>query len=144
MLPHFYAGARYVNLGGEMIFAGTEGLPTEAKAGSSVRVVARFVALKPLVNDYAVSVALSADDGSWDVQHDTTPALGAIPTLKWTRGVAVDDLHTLEIPAGAAGKATLYLTVYDAFTLDPLPILDAELARLGQGQHLRLGGVVVR
>ncbi len=144
MLPHFYAGARYVNLGGEMIFAGAEALPTEAKAGDSVRVVVKFVALKPLVNDYSVSVALSADDGSWDAQHDTTPALGAIPTLKWTRGVAVDDPHTLEIPAGATGQATAYLTVYDAFTLDPLPILDAELARLGQGQHLRIGHIAVR
>lgn len=141
MLPHFYGGARYVNLGGEMIFAGTEALPAEVKAGGSVRVVAKFVALKPLVNDYAVSVALSADDGSWDARHDTTPGLGAIPTLKWTRGVAVDDPHTLEIPAGAAGNATLYLAVYDAFTLDPLPVLDAELARLGQGQRLRVGSV---
>ncbi len=144
MLPHFRSGARYVNLGGEMIFAGTEALPSEVDAGGSVRVVAKFVALKPLVNDYSVSVALAADDGSWGVQHDTTPALGAIPTLKWTRGVAVDDPHTLAVPAGAAGNATFYLTVYDAFTLDPLPVLDAELARLGQGQHLRVGGVVVR
>lgn len=144
MLPHFHGGARYVNLGGEMIFAGVQPLPAEARAGDSVRVVAKFVALKPLVNDYAVSVALSADDGAWGVQQDTTPALGAIPTLKWTRGAAVDDPHTLAIPAGAVGNATLYLTVYDAFTLDPLPVLDAELARLGQGQHLQVGSVVVR
>lgn len=144
LLSHFYGGARYVNLGGEMIFVGTEALPAEAKAGGAVRVVAKFVALKPLVHDYAVSVALSADDGSWAAQHDTTPALGAIPTLKWTRGTAVDDPHTLEIPKDAAGPAALYLTVYDAFTLDPLPVLDAELARLGQGQHLRLGEVVVK
>jgi len=34
-------------------------------------------------------------------------------------------------------------TAYDASTLEPLPILDAELARLGQGQHLRVGEVVV-
>ena len=144
MLPHFSAGARYVNLGGEMIFAGVGALPAEAQAGESLRVTARFVALKPLVNDYAVSVSLAADDGAWAVQHDTTPALGAIPTLKWTRGVAVDDPHALEIPAGATGQATLRLTVYDAFTLDPLPVLDAELARLGQGQHLTIGSVQVR
>lgn len=144
MLPHFSGSARYVNLGGEIIFAGTEGLPAEAEAGGRVRVVAKFVALKPLVNDYSVSVALSADDGSWAAQHDTTPALGAIPTLKWTRGVAVDDPHTLQIPTDAGGQATLYLTVYDAFTLDPLPVLDADLARLGQGQHLRIGAVTVQ
>lgn len=144
VLPHFSAGARYVNLGGEMIFAGVDPLPAETKAGDAVRVVAKFVALRPLIKDYAVSVALSAEDGSWAVQHDTTPALGAIPTLKWTRGTAVDDPHTLEIPTGAGGPATLFLTVYDAFTLDPLPVLDAELARLGQGQHLRIGDLVVR
>ena len=144
MLPHFHGGERYVNLGGEMFFAGADMLPPEAAAGETLRVMLKFVSLKPLVNDYSVSVAVSAEDGSWAAQYDITPALGAIPTLKWTRGTAVDDPHALEIPADAAGKATLYLTVYDAFTLEPLPILDAELARLGQGQHLKIGAIIVR
>jgi hypothetical protein len=144
MLPHFYGGERYVNLGGEMIFAGTGALPSEIGAGQTARVSLKFVALRPLVNDYAVSLALSAADGSWSTQFDTTPALGAIPTLKWMCGTSVDDPHALEIPPNATGKGTLYLTVYDAFTLQPLPILDAELARLGQGQHLVVGEVAVK
>jgi 4-amino-4-deoxy-L-arabinose transferase-like glycosyltransferase len=145
MLPHFYGGERYVNLGGEMFFAGFDAPPPqEVTAGGTLRASLRFISLKPLVKDYSVSLAVSGESGTWTAQHDTTPALGAIPTLKWTRGVTVDDPHALEIPAGAEGKGTLYLTVYDAFTLQPLPILDAELARLGQGQHLKVGEVGVR
>ncbi len=37
----------------------------------------------------------------------------------------------------------LYLTVYDAFTMRPLPVLDERLARLGQGTWIELGSIDV-
>jgi hypothetical protein len=146
LLPHFAATERYVSLGGEMLFTGL-GAPllSEVQAGGTLRVMLKFLALKPIVRDYSVSLAAMGDGGSWSAQDDATPALGAIPTLKWTRGVSIDDPRVLEIPAEALGSAAaLQLTVYDAFTLAPLPVLDAELARRGEGQQLTVGQVSVR
>ncbi len=145
MLPHFSPSERYVNLGGEMLFVGLDAPPPrEIEAGQSLRASLKFLALKPIVRDYSVSLALSGEDDSWFAQQDSTPALGAIPTLKWTRGVVVDDPHTIQVPQDATGSGVIHITVYDAFTLDPLPVLDAELARLGQGQHLVVGEVKVQ
>jgi hypothetical protein len=102
-----------------------------------------FVGTRALTRDYAVSVSLRGEAGMWQAQHDGTPALGAIPTLKWIRGVTVRDEHDVPLPADAAGRGTLRLTVYDAFTLRPLTVLDERLARLGQGTQLELGSVEV-
>lgn len=145
MLPRFSASERYVNLGGEILFVGLDARPPEElEPGETLRASLKFLALKPIVHDYSVSLALSGEGGAWFAQQDSTPALGAIPTLKWTRGVVVDDPHAVQVPPEAAGLGALQVTVYDAFTLDPLPVLDAELARLGQGQHLMVGQVTVK
>jgi hypothetical protein len=48
------------------------------------------------------------------------------------------------VPVEASGPGTLRLTVYDAFTLRSLPILDERLARLGQGMQMDLDRVQVQ
>ena len=103
-----------------------------------------FVGARPITHDYSVSVSLTDEAGAWQTQHDGTPALGAMPTLKWIRGVTVYDEHDLELPPEAVGRGVLRLTVYDAFTVDPLPVLDERLARLGQGTQIGLGSIEVR
>ena len=61
----------------------------------------------------------------WDLQ-DSIPAMGAIPTLKWIRGSFVRSPHRLTVNEAAPPEQELTgaLTLYDAFTNRPLPILD--------------------
>jgi hypothetical protein len=85
-------------------------------------------------SDYTVSV--QAHGEGWSAQDDGTPALGAIPTLKWLPGMVIHDRHRLRLPAGLPADAPFHVTVgvYDAFSLEPLPVTDAERVRQGQGQ----------
>ena len=104
--------------------------------GRTLAVWLDFLALKPILRAYAVSVQLEGP--GWRAQHDGTPALGAIPTLKWLAGWRVRDPRHLAVPAEATGPARLRLTVYDAFTLAPLPVGDDRLAKAGQGVQATL------
>jgi hypothetical protein len=133
---------RYVCLGGEMVLMRAEYPP--ASSGGTLLTRMTFVATRALTHDYTVSVSLAGEADSWRTQHDGTPALGAIPTLKWIRGLTVQDERSLPLPADAMGRGMLHLTVYDAFTVQPLPVLDERLARLGQGTQIELGSVEVR
>ena len=137
--------ARYVPLGGEMAFLGFRAVPPPARPGDKLSLCPRFLALGPLTSDYSVSVGLVSPHTGWEEKSDGTPALGAIPTLKWLRGWLVQDPHVLTISAGAPrGEATTTLTVYDAFTLRPLHVLDERLVRQGQGTHLELNTVRIQ
>lgn len=133
---------RYISLGGEMLCVRAD-VPTSFKAGKPAQVKLTFVGLKPITDDYSISVSLTGSEGNWRTQQDGTPALGAIPTLKWIRGVTIIDQRDLLVPADATGHGMLYLTVYEAFTMRPLPVLDERLARLGQGTWFELASIDV-
>jgi hypothetical protein len=141
-LPTAPTHARYIPLGGEMVLVKAE-YPQTLHKGQSLRARITFLAAKPITHDYSVSVSIVGENSSWRAQHDGTPALGAIPTLKWIRGVTVWDEHDLSLPPLAGGRGVLYLTVYDAFTMRNLPVLDERLARLGQGMQIALGNVEI-
>jgi len=135
----------YVPLGGEMVFVGFEGLPEGAPAGGEVTLRPAFLALRPLTRDYSVSMGLARPDLGWEAKADGTPALGAIPTLKWVTGWRVADRRAVPLgPDAPAGGAAPMLAVYDAFTLEPLNVLDERLVRQGQGTSLRLDSATVR
>jgi hypothetical protein len=142
-LPTPNPDERYVSLGGEMVLIKAE-YPATSDRFTSLPTWLTFVGTRALTRDYTVSATLRGEAGTWQTQHDGTPALGAIPTLKWIRGITVRDEHDLPLPADAAGRGVLRLTVYNAFTLQPLPVLDERFARLGQGTQLELGIVEVR
>jgi hypothetical protein len=133
--------SHYVDLGGEMLLAGVE---YRRLPGDTVRVELRLVAKKPILHDYVVSVRLTDEVGRLLSQDDTVPALGAIPTLKWIRGSSIADVHFVPVPIGVqAGTLRLSLIVYDAFTMQPLGVLDDRLAKLGPSvplAQLELGG----
>jgi len=141
-LPAPSADARYIPMGGEMVLVKAE-YPQTAQSGVPLRVRLTLVGARPITNDYTVSVSLVGENGALLAQHDGTPALGAIPTLKWIRGTTVLDEHELLLPAEAAGSATVRLTVYNAFTIKSLPVLDERLARIGQGTQVTLGLIQV-
>lgn len=102
--------------------------------GEALTLRQRFLSSAPLLRDYTVSVRLIglAPDGVrwawWDLD-DSIPAMGAIPTLKWIDGSVVASPHFVTVAADAPpGQAlTGALTLYDAFTTRPLPILDERI-----------------
>ena len=139
-LPNPAPGSRFVPLGGEMALTGVRtrlGIELSARerrllgaaegTGEILQVDLRWLSLDALSRDRVVSVQALA----WSVNHDSVPALGTIPTLKWIRGTAVRDRHFLLLPENASGEAELSLIVYDHFTRQPLALLDDRLARLG-------------
>ena len=141
-------GERYVPLGGEMAYVGLDDAAAVAAAtavaGGDVWLRPRFLALRPLTADYAVSVGLARTDLGWEQKVDGTPALGAIPTLKWVTGWLVRDAHVLSLaPDAPPGDAAITVGVYDAFTLAPLQVLDERLVRAGQGVQLSAGGMTI-
>jgi hypothetical protein len=142
-LPVPRTDERHIVLGGEMALKAAA-WDAEWSAGQEGRIMLRFQSLRPLTHDYAISVSLVGADGRLLGQHDTTPALGAIPTLKWIRGTEVDDLHLITAPTTYQGQAFLRLIIYDAFTLQPLAVADERLSKLGQGVQIELGKVIVK
>jgi hypothetical protein len=142
-LPVASADSRYVHLGGDMILAKAQH-PVQSTAGSPLHTAMTLVGARAITQDFAVSVSLTGETGTWRTQHDGTPGLGAVPTLKWIRGTMVRDEHDLLAPPEAQGSGRLRLTVYDAFTIRPLPVLDERLARIGQGTQIELGSIEVR
>jgi len=139
-LPHPQKGARRLSFGGEMAL--TRAVYRVDDVNREVIVDLRWEGLRPLVHDYSVSVQLVGQ--GWRAQDDSTPALGAIPTLKWLPGTTITDRHRVKLPANASGPASLRVSVYDAFTLESLVILDDRLLKLGQGQSAELGTVTMQ
>jgi 4-amino-4-deoxy-L-arabinose transferase-like glycosyltransferase len=134
----------YIPLGGDVVYIGTNIIPATIQRPGTLLIEPHFLSSKPLTQDLTVSVGLHTANG-WEVKNDGTPALGAIPTLKWGWGWLVRDPHQLTLPADAPqGQGTLTLELYDAFTLQPLAVLDERLVRLGQGTRLELGQVEIR
>jgi hypothetical protein len=132
-LPLAGSGARFMVLGGEMALVDA----SHRLERRTLRVTLDFLALKPLLRDYSVSVQLEGP--GWRAQHDGTPASGTIPTLKWIQGMRIRDEHRLTLPPEArGGPAVLRLAVYDSFIQEPLYVLDERALRLGQGEALEL------
>jgi hypothetical protein len=116
--------------------------------GEEVVLTQHFVAASPLQQDIVVSVRLIGyePDGVhwawWDLQ-DNVPALGAIPTLKWIEGSRVRDPHFVAVSPDASSGQRLgaLVTLYDAFTQRPLPILDERVTEENLGIPLGTGHV---
>jgi hypothetical protein len=132
--------SRYVPLGGQMAYIGLGRRQTMVEPGQPLRVRPRILSHHPLDRDISLSVSVSGPEGAWESKSDGTPALGAIPTLKWLTGWQVTSLYRPVLPQDAApGTVTVRLEGYDAFTLAPLAVLDERLAREGQGTYLLIG-----
>ena len=120
---------RWAGFGGQMALVGV----TTERGGGQLVVDLDWLALRPITSDYTVSV--KARGAGWTAQHDGTPAQGAVPTLKWVRGLRVRDRHRLTLPATAPGPITVSVAVYDAFTGALLGVQDDRLLKLGQGDE---------
>jgi hypothetical protein len=119
----------YLPLGGKLALTGVRARDAW-RAGETERVALEFLALRPIVLDYVISVGVKGD-GVTDGPSDNVPAIGAMPTFKWIRGSRIADVHLISIRPNASGQGTLTLGVYDAFTAQGLPPLDERIAGLG-------------
>ena len=132
--PRGRDGGHYVPLGEGIVWTGETLNGLSLSPGESVIVDQELHSARPINRDYVVSVRLIGlqPDGIhwawWDLQ-DSIPAMGAIPTLKWVEGSFVRSPHrvTVDRTAGDGQALTGALTLYDAFTNRPLPILDERL-----------------
>ncbi len=103
--------------------------------GKPLEIDGDFVSSGPVASDLTVSMRLvgyEEDDfhwAWWDLV-DGTPAMGAIPTLKWIDSSRVRDPRwpTVSDDAYEGQVIEPLLRLYDAFTGRPLPILDERLS----------------
>jgi len=131
-LPAPPADARFVPLGEDIAVVGVEARP--APPGEQMIIDASVVGLRPLTDDYAISIRLMDADGRWLARHDWQPALGAIPTLKWIRGSLVVDRHLLPVPEDFTGDTVqAELVVYERFRETPLPPMDGRFGQVPLG-----------
>ncbi len=132
-----------INLSSGVVYVESSATGGEVKPGDEVKLNLNFAAARPLLRDIVVSVQLTGN--GWRVTDDSVPALGAIPTLKWIAGSPVLDPHRLKVPENAApGPAQVSVILYDAFTQEPLALLDAELIKQGQAIPIGTWNVVAR
>jgi hypothetical protein len=131
-LPRPRPAERYVPFGDAMVLTGFNGPSGKLDGGTEVTLRLRFCGQRPVERDYIVSTALTGlnADGTWAWResHDTVPALGAVPTLKWIHASCILDPHHMTIPDDAPVVPTVgSLVVYDHFTQRTLPPLDERL-----------------
>ncbi|BCX05809.1 MAG: hypothetical protein KatS3mg053_3747 [Candidatus Roseilinea sp.] len=115
-LPAYRDGQRYVPFADQMALVGAS-----AHGGPALKIDLHWLAARPLVNDYIVSVRVEGD-GLYRT-HDGVPALGAIPTLKWIRDSRVMDRHPFDL-GDYRGPLRGSVVVYDSVNRLPLPPLD--------------------
>ncbi len=126
--------ANYVPIGKGIAWSGNKPLFSDVMPGQELVLYQTFQSAVSINSDLVVSVRLIGfeEDGFhwawWDLDN-AIPAMGAIPTLKWINGSQVSSPHFVMVsesaqPAQEVGSA---LTLYDAFTGRPVPILDDRL-----------------
>lgn len=147
-LPVGAEDGRYVPFGGGLVWTGDAIEASEYAIGETVPVDVVLHSDRAIRRDTVVSVRLMGlqPDGVswawWDLE-DSVPAMGAIPTLKWIDGSSVrSPARPVVQTAAEAGQAlTGALTLYDAFTNRPLPILDERLTAVAP--WVPLGSAIV-
>ncbi|MBN1487762.1 MAG: DUF2723 domain-containing protein [Anaerolineae bacterium] len=120
---------RYIPFGDELVLVESE--LVQRRTNTVVNL--KWNSLRPLTEDYAVSVRLLREDGSWLGVHDYQPALSDIPTLKWVvQNAEILDPHPFtqieEHPH------TISVTVYERFRISPLPTMDGPLVTFTAGE----------
>lgn len=128
-LPRARGTRHYLPFGGELALIGVD-VGRTWMVGQEGKVALYFLSLRPIVNDYVVSVGVRGEQVRM-LPSDWVPALGAIPTFKWVRGSMVRDVHLIALPEEARGEATVTVGVYEAFTTRALPPMDEQIARQG-------------
>jgi hypothetical protein len=105
------------------------------QGGENVRVDLDFLPLGRFPEDAAVFVHLVDGGGALRAQSDSVPVSGGLPTLRWAPWRTVRDTRNLVAPPGVY---QVRVGMYVMSTGAHLPVLDDELAKAGQAEHLVL------
>jgi hypothetical protein len=116
-LPDYRDGQRYIPFANQIVLIGSNAHRTNP----SLKVDLHWLTARPLVNDYIISMRIEGD-GLYRT-HDSVPALGAIPTLKWIGGAQVMDRHPFGL-GDYQGALRGSVVVYDSVNRLILPPLD--------------------
>jgi hypothetical protein len=122
-IPDYVDGERYVPFGDQMALVGVD----FRRGVVDSHVDLTWLAAQPITRDWIVSARLS-NANRLAVAHDGVPALGAVPTLKWIRGMRIVDRHPLRTD-DATSPYTGAVLVYDSATRLPLQPLDERYER---------------
>ncbi len=108
-------GERYIPFGDAFVLVGSR----IQNHDGQLAVDLDWRTLRPLVDDYAVSVRLFDANRVQLGLHDMQPALGTFPTLKWNvRNIHIMDTHTFLIQD--AQPASIDVSVYERFRITPV------------------------
>lgn len=116
-LPDGRAGERYIPFADQIVLTGV----STVRGAGQLKVDVEWLANQSLQNDYIVSARVMGD--GFSAAHDSVPALGALPTLKWIRGSQVWDRHPFDLDQ-FIGKLRGAIVVYDSATRELIPALD--------------------
>ncbi len=119
-LPSPQQGERYLPFGDAMILVADElDAPPQQQDTTMLNLNLQWRTVRPILEDYAVSVRLLDGEGNWLGVHDMQPGLGTLPTLKWvTRGDLIRDPHPV---AGLREPPAQYaVVIYERFRLTSL------------------------
>jgi hypothetical protein len=133
------AASRFVNeqgnaprrcvVGDQIEFLGYDRLLYLVEPGDTLTLFLHWRANSQVDSDYKVLVHLVGADEHIIAQSDSAPQGGTRPTTTWQRGQVMLDEHTLTIPADApAGEYGVYIGMYDASTMQRLPVRDEDNA----------------
>jgi hypothetical protein len=114
------------NFRGEISLTGYHLATTTPLPGTDLPILLRWQTAKSLPTDLTIFIHLLAPDGSLVAQSDASPAwLLPRPTRRWPRHQPILDRHSLTLPPNLpAGDYTLQVGLYDAQTIERLPLLD--------------------
>ena len=122
VLPDYTDGERYAPFGNQMALIGL----SSHRSIIETNVALTWLGARPISADYIVSVRLNSQ--RFNGAHDSVPALGAIPTLKWLRNSRIVDTHPFDTD-DAGPPYTGSVVVYDSVTRLLLPVLDERYER---------------
>ncbi len=115
------------NIGGALELSGYELDRRALRPGEAFTVTLHWRALAPMRVNYSVSVRVRGEGQTLWAAKDAWPQDGAAPTSAWQPGQALTDSYTLTLdPATPPGQYQLEIVVYDAQTLIPLRLWNAE------------------
>ncbi len=93
----------------------------------------------PLAVRYKVFVHALGADGQILAQSDAEPANWTRPTTSWIAGEIISDTHSLLLPAGYAGSVAFRIGLYDANSLQRIPVGNGDFIllpdKLSAGAH---------
>jgi len=113
-----------------------------ARPGETLRLTLYWQCVVEMTDSYTVFAHLLDVDSVIRGQVDRLPASGAAPTTGWLRGEVITDPYEIVVDAEAPeGHYVVEIGMYDATTMERLPVYDAQGAN--QGDRILVEAVAI-